>query len=410
MKIKIKLLTLLMLIIGFVFAQENDAMSLKDCIDLAIKNNPSLEKSKLTVEQMHINTKKAYSYLYPNVNLSASTSASESGDWEMGWNAGVSVSQNLYSPGMFSGIRQTKTTEKISRISDVDIIGQISESISTYFYQILASETLINVYNENISVSEKNLGKIRNMYELGSTTESDVLKAEVQKSTFESQLIQEKQNMLGLKRTLNLLMGRNSDVALSLHEVVVNNFQLPTIETAKKMLFKNDADLTIMRKEKKIQRLSLKIAKESYLPSLSASYSYSQGEQYGMETTNNSISLNASMSLFSGFRKNQTVQYEKIGLKSVDVKIKEKKQSLEQILLEYYTSYETYEKLIKLKEIELRSAKRDLDLVTQQYRIGTGTILEQMNAQLSVLNAESALVKAKYSKKIVEVQIQELIG
>ncbi|MEA1987303.1 MAG: TolC family protein [Candidatus Marinimicrobia bacterium] len=410
MKIKIKLLTLLMLIIGFVFAQENDAMSLKDCIDLAIKNNPSLEKSKLTVEQMHINTKKAYSYLYPNVNLSASTSASESGDWEMGWNAGVSVSQNIYSPGMFSGIRQTKTTEKISRISDVDIIGQISESISTYFYQILASETLINVYNENISVSEKNLGKIRNMYELGSTTESDVLKAEVQKSTFESQLIQEKQNMLGLKRTLNLLMGRNSDVALALHEVVVNNFQLPTIETAKKMLFKNDADLTIMRKEKKIQRLSLKIAKESYLPSLSASYSYSQGEQYGMETTNNSISLNASMSLFSGFRKNQTVQYEKIGLKSVDVKIKEKKQSLEQILLEYYTSYETYEKLIKLKEIELRSAKRDLDLVTQQYRIGTGTILEQMNAQLSVLNAESALVKAKYSKKIVEVQIQELIG
>ena len=78
--------------------------------------------------------------------------------------------------------------------------------------------------------------------------------------------------------------------------------------------------------------------------------------------------------------------------------------------MQYYTFYETYIKLIEIKEIELKSAKRNLELVTQQYQIGSSTILEQMNAQLSVLNAESTLVKSKYSKKIIEVQIQELIG
>lgn len=410
MIMKRAILIILIFNLTFLFAQNDETMSLNDCIDLAIKNNPTLEKSELTVDQMHVNTKKAYSYLYPSVGLSASSSASESGDWDAGWNAGASVSQSIYHPGMFSGIKQTKTNEKISQINNGYVISQIRESISRYFYQILASESLMNVYEKNILFSEENLKTIRNMYELGSRTESDVLKAEVQKSTFESQLLQEKQNRLGLKRSLNLLMGRNADVNLTLKESVVNELEIPSIDQAKKFLFKNNPELHILQQEKKVQQLSLKISRESYLPSLSASYSYSKGESHGLETTNNSISLSAGVTIFNGFNKKHSVEYEKIGLKSVRVKIKEKKQELEQILMQYYTSYETYIKLIEIKEIELKSAKRDLELVTQQYQIGSSTILEQMNAQLSVLNAESALVKSKYSKKIIEVQIQELIG
>ena len=409
MKIKELILIILISNFTFLFAQNDKTMSLNDCIDLAIKNNPTLEKSELMIEQMRVNTKKAYSYLYPSVSLSASSSASERGDWKAGWNVGGSVSQSIYHPGMFLGIKQTKTNEKISQINNSDVLSQIRASISSYFYQILASESLKTVYEKNIQFSEENLKKIRNMYKLGSRTESDILKAEVQKSTFESQLIQEKQNRLGLQRSLNLLMGRNANVNLSLKESVVNKLKIPTINQAKKLLFKNNHELLVLNKEKENQQLSLKISKESYLPSLSASYSYSKGENYGAGTTNNSISLNAGVTIFNGFNKKHSVEYEKIGLKSVKVKIKEKKQSLEQMLMQYYTSYETYIQLIKIKEIELKSAKRDLELVTQQYQIGLGTILEQMNAQLSVLNAESALVKSKYSKKIIEVQIQELI-
>lgn len=410
MKMKRSILIILICNFAFLFAQNDGVLSLNDCIDLAIKNNPTLEKSELTVDQMHVNTKKAYSYLYPSVSLSASSSASESGDWEAGWSAGGSVSQNIYQPGMYSGIKQTKINEKMSQINNSDVISQIRESISSYFYQILASQSLINVYEKNILFSEENLKTIRNMYELGSRTESDVLKAEVQKSTFESQLLQETQNRLSLKRSLNLLMGRNADVNLLLKESVVSESRIPSIKKAKELLLKNNSDLILLQKEKKIQQLSLKISREAYLPSLSASYSYSKSESNGIESTNNAIALNAGVTIFNGFNKKHSVEYEKIGLKSVEVKIREKKQELEQILMQYYTSYETYIKLIQIKKIELKSAKRDLELVTQQYQIGSSTILEQMNAQLSVLNAESALVKAKYSKKIVEVQIEELIS
>ncbi len=409
MIMKKMVLVVLILSFSFLFGQGNEKMSLNDCIELAIKNNPTLENSKLEVEKSNINTKKAYSYLYPSVGLSANSSASESGDWEAGWNVGGSVSQSIFNPGLFSGIKQVKATEKMYQINYDGVASLIRENVSNYFYQILSSENLINVYEENILVAQKNLKKIRNMYELGANTESDVLKAEVQKITFESQLLQEKQNKLGLTRSLNLLMGRDADVNLLLKESIANEPKIPSIVKAKELLFKNDFDLLALYKQKQIQQLSLKISKESYLPSISASYSYSKGENHGIETNNNSISLNAGVSIFNGFKRKQSVEYEKINLKSVQVKIREKKQILEQILVQYYTSLETYTKLIEMKGIELKSAKRDLELVTQQYQIGSSTILEQMNAQLSVLNAESSLVKSKYSKKIIEVKIQTLI-
>ncbi len=367
MIMKRAILIILIFNLTFLFAQNDETMSLNDCIDLAIKNNPTLEKSELTVDQMHVNTKKAYSYLYPSVSLSASSSASESGDWDAGWNAGASVSQSIYHPGIFSGINQAKISEKMSRINNGNVISQIRESISSCFYQILASQSLMNVYEKNILFSEENLKTIRNMYELGSRTESDVLKAEVQKSTFESQLLQEKQNRLGLKRSLNLFMGRNADVNLTLKESVVNELEIPSIDQAKKLLFKNNPELHILQQEKKVQQLSLKISKESYLPSLSASYSYSKGESRGAETTNNSISLNAGVTIFNGFNKKHSVEYEKIGLKTVEVKIKEKKQELEQILMQYYTSYETYIKLIKNKRNRIEVGKKG-------FRIGYSTI------------------------------------
>jgi len=57
------------------------------------------------------------------------------------------------------------------------------------------------------------------------------------------------------------------------------------------------------------------------------------------------------------FNKKHSVEYEKIGLKIGTCKDQRKKAELEQILMQYYTSYETYIKLIEIKEIELKSAK-----------------------------------------------------
>ncbi|MBN1351919.1 TolC family protein [candidate division KSB1 bacterium] len=49
-------------------------------------------------------------------------------------------------------------------------------------------------------------------------------------------------------------------------------------------------------------------------------------------------------------------------------------------------------------------------MVTARYAVGASTILDQMNAQASLLQSQSNLVKMQYSRKIVEAQIRQLLG
>jgi outer membrane protein len=162
----------------------------------------------------------------------------------------------------------------------------------------------------------------------------------------------------------------------------------------------------------KSQEILLKIAKEAYLPSLSGYYSYSRSDQWsnGADLASNQVGLRASLDLFNGFYKNQSVQKEKLNLEKSQIELEAKQRELTAQLTNLYTSLQTYNSLITIDEKNVESSRRDLELVTARYAVGASTILDQMNAQASLLQSQSNLVKAKYSRKIVEAQIKQLLG
>ena len=124
----------------------------------------------------------------------------------------------------------------------------------------------------------------------------------------------------------------------------------------------------------------------------------------------NSVGISASIPIFDGFKKSKDVQKSKLDVDKIDLEITQAKQDLRKTLASYYASLETYNSLISIQEKNLSSAQKDFELVTRQYELGLVTILDQMNAQTSVLTAKSNLVKLKYSRKITESQIVQLIG
>ncbi|MCU0645068.1 MAG: TolC family protein [bacterium] len=167
MKWKIKtLLIFIILDVNLALAQQtNEKLSLDECVQMALKNNPSLKQSGLSVEQAQLSTKQSYSNLYPSIGVSAGAATSDNNlpgsEWQSQWNVQGSVNQSIYSPGMYSGIRLAKANEKISKISDEDLKLQIRLSVENYYFQILTSYALISVYEDNIRSAAENLEKIK---------------------------------------------------------------------------------------------------------------------------------------------------------------------------------------------------------------------------------------------------------
>jgi outer membrane protein TolC len=69
-----------------------------------------------------------------------------------------------------------------------------------------------------------------------------------------------------------------------------------------------------------------------------------------------------------------------------------------------------YQELIPISEQVLASAEEDLNLVQERYKLGSTTILEVLDAQVSVSQARSSLVSTKYNARIQEAQLRAILG
>ncbi|MDZ7820793.1 MAG: efflux RND transporter periplasmic adaptor subunit [Candidatus Marinimicrobia bacterium] len=207
---------------------------------------------------------------------------------------------------------------------------------------------------------------------------------------------------------MNVLLGRDPGAELELEDINVDEIRIPEYDQAKAMLLVRNPEYRTVKLQKEMSRVLLNASKESYLPSISGQYQYSNTLESSVDPVN-SVSLTASWTLFSGLSRRENVQQKKLQLQQADIELGNTVRVLEQELRDLYTQFGTYSSMIDINRRRLVSAKRDFEIVDQQYRLGEVTMLERMQAQIAVLSAESSLVEAQYSRKAVESEILKLI-
>lgn len=413
---KYRLGCVLLFVMLFAIYAGAQTLSLQQCIELALANNIDLQKSELSLKQASLSSKQSWSSLYPGVTASASASnsgpiVSEYED-EWNWSAGLGVSQKIYSPGLYTNISLAKANRKTAQFSNVALQNHICATVEQLYYQILTADTLVSVYKANIRLSEEQMEKMKRMVDLGTKRESDLLKSQVQKGTFEAQLIQQIENLSSSKRELNILMGREPNEPVQIVAIPVDQMDVPSYEESYALMLDTNPSLKQYEKQIDIEGLSLRIAKEAYLPSASASYSYSQSNSAydGSVVDNDQISLRLSMDLFDGFSKCQTVQKAKVGVDNAKLDYEAELRDLTQSLLNKYNSLNTQNQLLKIHQTNLTSASKDLEVVSKQYASGLASILDLMDAQVSVLESQINLLSDLYERKSIESEIFRLIG
>ena len=71
---------------------------------------------------------------------------------------------------------------------------------------------------------------------------------------------------------------------------------------------------------------------------------------------------------------------------------------------------QNFSEIIPINETVLESAEEDLKLSQVRYSQGSTTILEVLNAQVSVVQAKSSLVRSKYDALIQQANLKALLG
>ena len=425
---------ILFISLSFCYSQN---YSLEEAIEVALQNKEALKASALDLKSSSRDVKSSYSGILPSVRVSGSSTESRFPKQSVGFNqssgeiltdvssitsasTNFSITQNIYDGGVWwNNIRLAKNNYRISEQFNRQVKTNIIRSVHFAYFNYLKAIQLLDVSRSNLMSSQQQLTLAQQKFDLGSAKKTDLLKAKVRFGQARVDVITNDASVNSAYRNLKNAMGLiNSDQDFTIEEVEKPLEMIPEFETGFELVQKFNPSVKAKQYQILAARLSTKIAKGSRLPVISLSAStYGTADNLGDAISNSygdnqrtNTSLSVSIPIYSGNSISMRIQKAKIAIDKQESEYLSQLEDLSVQLEDYLDQLNNYSEVIPIYETVLESAEEDLKLSQVRYSQGSTTILEVLNAQVSVVQARSSLVRSKYDAFIQQANLKALLG
>lgn len=427
---KYKLIPILILIVLNLQAQH--FLSPEEAVSIALENNFDIKIAKNNLQIDEINVNRGNAGMLPSVigsfdmNNNISNSKQERTDGTIqeltnaqnnSLNYGVNLEWTVFDGfSMFARYDQLKEIQKQGESELQTSVVTLASQVLVSYYDLIQQHQILEAYMEAVDLSKFRLELAQNRYEIGKAAKLEVLNAQVDLNTDQTNLLRQQELIENTKTYLNLLMAQDlttpiavqSDLDISEHLVLeeltsLAEQQNPFIQTA--LINENIA-------EQELKRI-----KGGRYPQVSVitGYNFNHNESsLGFARQNDgrgfNYGLSVSFNIFNGFLQKRNESIAKIQIENSKVLIEQQKQVIQSQVLTNYQTYQTNLELVTVEEDNEKIAKENLDITLEKFRIGTITTLEVRTAQQNYINAMTRLSDAKFQAKISEIRLRELAG
>jgi outer membrane protein TolC len=430
------------ILIGFVLAfavnplkADTLKLSLREAIAYAIENSYQSQLAAKDVQKSKQKVKETISMGLPQVNAEASyinnleipASAvpaeffgGEPGELatvrfgaEQQMSANITANQLIFDGSYFVGLQASRVYLELARNDQEKSEADLRKLVMQAYGNVLVTEKNEAILSENVRVLRKNLKETTALYENGFLEEQDkdqiallLANAENAHARAIRQIAIAKNQ---LKFTLGIEVENNLVLSENLEQITtqVNNQDYLSEE----FNFSNHIDYKLISTQEQATGLLMKQEKSTYLPKLSAFYTYQQNSfanEFNFFNTDGQwlsgqfVGLNLSLPLFSSFGRYQRVQQAKVEFERLGIAKKQVEQQLliqaENAKSEYTYALQNYQ----TTESNMKLAERIYEKIKIKYQEGISSSLEltQANNQLlesqgNFINASLQLINAK---------------
>ena len=411
-----------------------ERLTLQDCIDLAIKNNPDIRIAEKQYKIARESVTESYNNLLPSIGAGYSGTSSSQGprivylegvaidstdkSTSVQHGIGVSVNQNIYDGGQsWNSIKKARNDLRGSQINQEFTRQYVVNDVTTKFYAVLKSQELLKVYEKSLENSREQLKKTEEMYKIGQVAKKDLFKAQVSEGNDRLNIIAQKSAYRNALADLNQSMGRNPSEPFEVIEKEYINPEIVSVNGAIEKALENNKELANLEIDRLSAEMQYKIARGSWMPTLSGSYNYSRGgKDFDLVYSNfdqawsTSLNLSLNWSIFNGFQRKTNIQRNLINYRMFDDQIAKKKIEIRNQIQMLIENLNTYMEMIDIQELNIASAREDLRLAQEMYRLNSATLLEVLDAQVALTTAQQQMISTKYDAKITESRLEFLMG
>ena len=424
---KVKNAMAALLLVAAPLATQAKQWSLKDCIDYALANNISLQKTQLTRASAQEDYLQSKAALLPS--LSASTNqrvnytpwvaSGISGDGfsrasidKVYYNGNYSVSGNYTIWNGNKNHNQIKLNKLAAEAADLDSATQaikLQEQIAQLYVQILYSTEAIQVNKESYQSSLQNEERGKEMVKIGKMSKADLAQLTAQRAQDEFNIVQAESNVKNYKRQLKELLQITSDEAFDI-EIPNTTDEMalaavPALNGIYEAALDNRPEFKTFQNQLAQNDLSIKIAKAGKLPTISAN-----GGITTSNTSMNSTSLGkqlktnfnvgggigVSIPLFENRSTKTQVNKALIQRESIQLDLKNQQTQLYSTIENYWLQATTNQSQFKAAKVSSESAQTSYNLLSEQFKLGLKNIVELRTGKDNLLKAKQNELQAKY--------------
>lgn len=389
----------LILLLAFITIRAQTPIMLNDAVDIAIKNNLSLNNERLKTEYAKALIKSA-------ANIPATQLNGEFGQFNSSYfDTRFSVSQSFSMPVVYNRHKQLFTKEWEATILNVSMKEyELKKAVTETFYSHLYLQEKEKLLKGIDSLYANLLQKANLRLQKGESNVLEKTTFETQRTAVSLQLAQAKQQMLMIEEIFQLLLNTDQKYIPS------GNLKLAEQGLTDLSSIQEHPALKIAAQQQQIAKANTDVEKSKLLPELLAGYNnmsirgtgaddvkYSAGQRF------HSGQVGIGIPIFTGSQKAR-VKASRINEQVAENNFKIEKQALQNSYLRYLAQYRQTSSMLELYQNEyLKSVKIIKETANRQFLNGEINYLEFVMLINQAINIQSGYIDllSEYNKSVI---------
>ena len=433
----LKLFAPLVLVAPVAFAQApspSDSLrpiSLQEAVSLAQRNNPSAVTARGQTRAAQSSVRSAYGAFVPSVSANVSQTQQTGQRFDnirnqvvqstQPWNysAGLSSSLELFDGGRrFYDLRANRADVDAAEANEITQRYSIALQVKREYANILAARESEAAARAQVEQAQAQLRASVARVQAGAATVSDSLRSVIQMGNARLALLTAQNNVRVASATLTRLVG--TPFMVTANPLDTAGLAIIPLDSAALM---NEAmrGPTVREAELQLRAASagIAVARASYFPSISASYSYNGNGTdpygFGSDTTKrflfgSSFRLSLSLPIFNNFSREDQVVRARIAEDNAAARSRDLRLAAQQNIVAQLGALRTAEERVRIQVASVAAAEEDLRVQQQRYALGASTLLDLLTSQSQLNSARAALIQARQDYRIARAQIEAIIG
>ena len=342
------------------------------------------------------------------------------------WTAEVKATQALFAGGGITAtVRGAKLTRDAALFDLQTTMNTALLDVRTKFYNVLLAREQVGVQEENIKLLERQLQDTRNQFHAGSVSNFEVLRAQVALANAQPDLITARNNYrVGIEQ-LRQSLGAPSGAGGSTHFPTVAGTldftpQAYDLDLALASAHAHRPELLRIGKQEDAGDQSVKAAKSTYYPNLSAfgAYEWGGADVVGTSTIAGGthyangwlFGLQSSWAIFDGRATAGKVQQANSQLNQTRLAYAAEELAINVEVRQAFSSLEEAAELVAASQKTVEEAAEALRLANERYHAGSATQLDVLTSQVSLTQARTNQLQANYNYLVAVAAMRKAIG